>query len=249
MEIAALPAEEQVARVVAKLKQLDPGYDGKEDHKIDRGKVWELTLSSTTITDISPVRALRRLTSLTCGGLSQNVRSPFASLADLQGMALTYFSCNNSTVADLSPLRGMPLTGLSIAGTKVADLSPLRGMELKYLNCGGAPAVADLGPLQGMPLAKLVVGETRVADLSPLRGMRLTVLLCHHTKIKDLSSCAGMPLEELMCDFTPQRDAGVLRSLKTLKTINRLPAAEFWRQVDAGSIPSPSAGSDRKQEQ
>ena len=30
-QVAAVPAEQQVARVVAKLKELNPGYDGKEE--------------------------------------------------------------------------------------------------------------------------------------------------------------------------------------------------------------------------
>jgi hypothetical protein len=42
-----------------------------------------------------------------------------------------------------------------------------------------------------------------------------------------------MPLTELGCDFKPERDAALLRSLKTLQKINDKPAAEFWKQVDA----------------
>jgi hypothetical protein len=30
----------------------------------------------------------------------------------------------------------------------------------------------------------------------------------------------------------PERDAEILRSLKTLQTINGKPAAAFWKQVD-----------------
>ena len=41
-EIAALPAEEQVARVVAKLKELNPGYDGTEQHSVAENAVTEL---------------------------------------------------------------------------------------------------------------------------------------------------------------------------------------------------------------
>ena len=42
-----------------------------------------------------------------------------------------------------------------------------------------------------------------------------------------------MPLGELTCDFKPERDAGVLRSIKTLETINGKPAKEFWEEVAA----------------
>ena len=42
-----------------------------------------------------------------------------------------------------------------------------------------------------------------------------------------------MPLKDLRCDFKPERDAEILRSIKTLETINDKPAEEFWKEVDA----------------
>jgi hypothetical protein len=42
-----------------------------------------------------------------------------------------------------------------------------------------------------------------------------------------------MPLTNLNCDFQPERDAAILRSIKTLEQINAKPAAEFWKEVDA----------------
>ena len=59
-EVAALPAEQQVARVIAKLKELNPGFDpvaAKETHKIDNGAVTELAFKTEHVADISPVRA------------------------------------------------------------------------------------------------------------------------------------------------------------------------------------------------
>ena len=43
---------------------------------------------------------------------------------------------------------------------------------------------------------------------------------------------AGMPLVDLHCDFKPDRDAEILRSIKTLEGINYKPAAEFWKDVE-----------------
>ena len=48
-----------------------------------------------------------------------------------------------------------------------------------------------------------------------------------------LSFLRGMPLEEVDCDQQPERDAAILRSITTLSTINRKPAAEFWQEFDA----------------
>ena len=41
-----------------------------------------------------------------------------------------------------------------------------------------------------------------------------------------------MPLKDLDCDFKPERDTELLRSIKTLETINGKPAAEFWKEVE-----------------
>jgi hypothetical protein len=35
-----------------------------------------------------------------------------------------------------------------------------------------------------------------------------------------------MPLKTINCDFKPERDAAILRSIKTLETINGKPAKE-----------------------
>jgi len=51
--------------------------------------------------------------------------------------------------------------------------------------------------------------------------------------VSDLSVLKDMPLKELFCDFKPERDADLLRSIKTLATINYQSAAEFWKEVDA----------------
>ncbi len=45
----------------------------------------------------------------------------------------------------------------------------------------------------------------------------------------DLSPLRGMPLRELHCDFRPERDTEILRSIKTLVTINGRPAREFLK--------------------
>ena len=61
-QVAAMPAEKQVEAVAAKLKELNPGFDGKVTHKIEDGVVTELEFLTDNVTDISPVRALTGLT-------------------------------------------------------------------------------------------------------------------------------------------------------------------------------------------
>jgi hypothetical protein len=83
-------------------------------------------------------------------------------------------------------------------------------------------------------LTQLWVGYTNVSALAPLKGLKLTLLHCQGAGVTDLSPLVGMPLEELKCDFQPERDADILRSIKTLKNINGKPAEEFWKEVNAG---------------
>jgi hypothetical protein len=65
--------------------------------------------------------------------------------------------------------------------------------------------------------------------------MPLDNLNVQHSKVSDLRPVQGMPLRELLCDFSAERDAAILRSLTTLETINRTPAAQFWKEVDERS--------------
>ena len=76
-DLAALPAEKQIEAVSKKLMELNPGfdgkvtgYDGKGTPKIENGVVTELGFVTDNVTDISPVRALAGLKTLTCAGSS-----------------------------------------------------------------------------------------------------------------------------------------------------------------------------------
>jgi WD40 repeat protein len=51
--------------------------------------------------------------------------------------------------------------------------------------------------------------------------------------VTDLAPLIEMPLKELDCDFKYERDAEILRSIKTLETINGKPAKEFWKEYEA----------------
>jgi hypothetical protein len=212
--VAALPPQEQVDAVVARLKQLNPNFDGSVASTIEHGTVRELRFSTVEVTDISPVRALTELKSLICGGIEG--QGKLADLSPLRGMRLTTLECHNTRVSDLSPLRGMPLKGLAVHDTATSDLGPLEEGELEWLNCSHTP----------------------VADLLPLRGMKLTALYLDITNVSDLSPLKGMPLERLNLRGYPvraDRDGEVLRSFDRLETINSELAADFLRELDAAS--------------
>ena len=248
--IAALPADRQVQAVMAKMKELNPGFCGAETHYLDNaGNVTNLDFLSDKVMDISPLRALPDLQFLGCHGLGlrgNRVQARFADLSPLKDMKLTnlgfsytrvsdltplkgmplhYLDCGNTAVSDLTPLKDLPLTTLWCPGTTVSDLTPLKDTPLQSLAVA-ASRVSDLSPLKGMNLMFLDCANTKVADLSPLRGMRLYYLDCANTKVADLSPLKGMPLQSLSCDYEPERDADILRSIKTLGRINNKPAKE-----------------------
>ena len=84
-----------------------------------------------------------------------------------------------------------------------------------------------------MKLTLLAIGGTKVSDLSPLKGNAADVPeLSAARKSPTCRRSRDMPLKNLSCDFKPERDTELLRSIKTLETINDKPAAEFWKEVE-----------------
>jgi hypothetical protein len=216
--VAELPADEQVKVVAAKLKELNPEFDGNVTPKIDGDAVVELRFAADHVTNLAPVRALAKLKVLQCAGTYPN-RGPLADLSPLRGMQLTFLNCDQSQVTDLTPLEGMPLTELRVIGTGVKDLTPLKGMPLTSFHCVRTP-VEDLSPLQGMKLRSLFAEVCPVSDLEPLQGMPLESLGLFLTRVKDLTPLKGMPLEYLNLTGVPASDLAPLREAKTLKYLH-----------------------------
>src|SRR5262249_26481292 len=98
--VAGMPAEEQVKAVAKKLQEHNKGFDGKVTPKVENGIVTELQFVTDKVMDISPVQALEKLKSLTCGG-SKPSKGKLADLSPLKGMSLTQLNINNTEVADL----------------------------------------------------------------------------------------------------------------------------------------------------
>ena len=227
----ALPAEQQIEAVSKRLRELNPGFDGKltgysvkGPPKIEGGVVTELGFVADNVTDISPVQAFAGLKSLQCNG-SAFVAGELFDLSPLRGMALTALNCNHTKVSDLSPLAGMPLTYLDCIVTKISDLSPLRGMPLATLWCSSTQ-VSDLSPLMAMPLRNLSVHTSPVSDLSPLEGCKdLQLLKASKTKVTPAQVAA---LQKVLPNCKIEWDGAT----KTL-----LPPGEGARRPDEGAKP------------
>ncbi len=212
--VAALPAEEQVAAVEKKLRELNPNIDGRVEHEILDGKVVMCMVTGRHIEQIWPVSSLVHLRTLLLYGWSNGPRMPVTDLSSIADLQLTTFSCFRTMVSDISPLRGMPLEQVSTSNSAVSDLTPLEGMKLKQASFHHSP-LRDLAPLRGMPLVQLDCGNSGVSDLSPLRGMPIEELGIRNTPVSDLSPLAGMPLIKLVCDGANDvSDLSPLRGMK-----------------------------------
>ena len=139
-QVAAFPAEQQVDAVAAKLKELNPGFDGKVKPTIEGGGVVGLEFVTDNVTDISPLRALPELKSLNCRGSADVWNGRLADLSPLKGMALTALECGRTRVSDLSPVKGMPLKEIW------CDFKPERDAELLR-------SITTLEKINGKPAA------------------------------------------------------------------------------------------------
>jgi hypothetical protein len=194
--VARLPANDQIAVVTARLKELNPGFEGPVQPTIENGVVVGLFIPTPKITNLAPVRALPGLRELKCYAPS----GPLGRLTDLTPLAglplRVLWVRSNDRLFDLRPLEGMPLVELNCSGTLVADLAPVHKCPLESLYIGES-RVPSLEGLKGLPLKKLYCQNSAISDLSPLAGMRLEVLVCFYSQVHDLSPLRKMPLTQV----------------------------------------------------
>ncbi|WP_149109311.1 serine/threonine-protein kinase [Limnoglobus roseus] len=212
-EVHKLPNERRILVVVAKLRELNPDYDGKvARYALADGKVREFYLLTDTIADIRPVRALGDLKSLTVVGSEPG----------------------KGRLEDLSPIRGLELTILNVwQNARLTDISPAAGMKLVMFQAGDTP-IEDLSPLKDMPLTTLAINNCRVRDLSVIPTLRrLNYLRCDGCPAQSLQPLLRSTLSELT--FTPNHERGhdseVLEGMKRLTKINQIPANEFRQKL------------------
>lgn len=208
--VAALPVDRQPGAVVAKLRELNPEYDGEVNRLgFEDGRVTEFAILTDAVSDIRPIRAL----------------------AGLRHLNLIGSAPGRGRLTDLSPIHGLPLKVLNIwQNPRLVDLSPARGMSLTLFQAGDT-AVEDLSPLVGMPIDILAVNNCRVRDLTPVHTMpKLRYLRFDGCPVATLMPLVGSKVRELRFEFNPARgDAAALQQMTQLNAINGIPASEFRR--------------------
>lgn len=133
-KVAAMPADGQVEAVVAKLKEVNPGFNSQVSHTVADGVVTGLEFATDGIHEIYPLQALKGLKRLKCRGNFWTVGG-LQDLSGLKGLSLVELDCENNQIAKLAPLQGMSLTRLHCQKNNITDFFPLKGMPLKDLWC------------------------------------------------------------------------------------------------------------------
>jgi serine/threonine protein kinase len=199
-----LPPLERVEHVMAKLRELNPEFDGKEKYTVEDEMVTELSFSSAGVRNLWPLCALKHLRVLRCAGDGAAKR--------------------RSELIDLAPLAELrELEELDCSWTGVADLQPLAKLPLKVLNCSNT-RVQNLAPIHDLALTELNIASTAVFDLSPLKGRPLTMFHFERTRARDLSPLRDAPLRDVWCDMRVLRaQPEVAQSWTRLESINDAP--------------------------
>ena len=128
-------------------------------------------VNSNSISDLSPLSGLVKLTELNLFRNTIADISPLSNLTELRVLDLS----GNSYISDLSPLSG--LTGmrtLHLYTNDVSDLSPLSGMtDLRWLDVSNN-LIWDISPLSSLTeLRGLALNNNAISDLSPLSGLTM----------------------------------------------------------------------------
>ena len=130
---------------------------------------------------------------------------------------------------------------LNLHGTKVSDAGLAHFKDCKNLTQPdlGGTQVGDAGLVHfkdckssDTTLADRHAGGQRGAG--PPQGLQEPdVLYLHGTKVTDLSPAEGDAPQRNPVRLQARAGPAILRSIKTLETINGKPAKEFWKEVDA----------------
>jgi len=241
--IAALPAARQVVMVAAWLKERNSGFDGQVAHQIEGGVVTSLEVPSALVQDLTPVRALTGLRTLTCRstvGYDNKAESDAALLRSLKkletinGKPMAQF-WKEFEARQAEFKAWLQLVAVLVPEQQVAAVAA----RLKERNIGFdgqvthkiegdvvtelefcSDNVMDISPVRALAGLRTLkcngsTGEKgQLADLSPLKDMKLTELYCWYTKVSDLSPLKDMKLTKLDCFGTQVSDLSPLKEMK-----------------------------------
>ena len=184
-----------------------------------------LELTDGEITDLTPIKALTNIQSLT---LARNKIKDISALAGLTN--LQYLDLTGNEVSDLRPLTNLKsLNSLYLSSNKIADLTPLTGLERVWSLYLDGNLVTDLKPVGGMKwLSSLDLKNNKVSDLSPLAQLNsLHYLFLDGNPVKSLAPLVAMGKKDTEAEkrFAPFWTVSL--SEKQLSGAKRAEAAEL----------------------
>ena len=219
--MADMPASRQLFLLSVWLRERNPGFDGKVTHKTENGMVTGLELPSPLVQDLTPLRGLTKLRTLTCRrtvGYDKNADNDNAVLGSLEALE----KINDKPVAEFRQevtvrqaafkefLKAVPAMMAQAQVSAVAAMLKERNPDFNgqvsskiedgvvtEIGIGGPLTdLTPLRPLLGLKVLKCSSGT--LWDLSPLKGMSLTSINLAGSKlIQNLEPLRGMPLTSL----------------------------------------------------
>ena len=148
------------------------------------------SINSNSVSDISPLTGLTKLSSL---NLRNNSVSDISAVAGLTNLTELYLWGNS--ISDISPLTGLTkLWLLHLGSNSVSDISAVAGLtNLIYLYLWGN-LISDISTMSGLTsLTVLNLGNNSVSDISAVAGLtNLTELNVDNNSVSDISSVAGL---------------------------------------------------------
>lgn len=176
----------------------------------DDHEVTVLDLSSSQVSDLTPLSGLTNLRSLDLGCTRVSDVTPLSGLMNLRSLDL-----RGTQVGDVTALAGLTKLGLlGLDGTQVSDVTVLSGLtNLQTLDLEGTQ-VSDVTPLSGLTnLQWLGLRATQVSDVRPLSGLtNLERLHLRGTHVSDVTLLTDLVnLQRLTLGGTEVSDEQVAR--------------------------------------
>lgn len=177
------------------------------------------TFSNRKIVDISPLRALSNLTSLSLMGYQIGSISPLVDLTNL-----TVLSLIGSEIVDIGPIASLTnLIWLFLNDNEIVNVMPLSNLSNLEMLELDTNSIIDISPLAGLDnLTKLHLGSNEIVDISSLaRLTNLTKLYMRENKIVDVTPLVDLTkLEEVSLSENQIVNIEALSGLSRLTTLD-----------------------------
>ncbi|CAN5144072.1 hypothetical protein BH11PLA2_BH11PLA2_41130 [soil metagenome] len=235
-EMKAASPEQQKTLLEKEFTRRHQAFEGNLTTQVEGQHVVGVTMKSVHVTDLTPLRALPALKSLTYNAPNAT-DGPMTDLTPLEGLPIESLSLiGHPRLNELKPLKDLPLKTLNLSYADITDVTPLAGKGFVYLNLNHCRDLSDIKPLDTCAVETLILSNTGVADLSPLAEVNLKSLAFNLELVKDLTPLVRGPLERLSWEPSSAKMPMVLlaplRNKSSLKELQKSPASLYWQHYD-----------------